>query len=128
MKNMSETSYDNPLLSSHEIISVLEKNVYKQVERSKFGIPSCSRYLARVIYKLHLNTWNTKYSQNVTGVCKNILSVKHILLECPVTTELFKKYGYDFNACNNVRDVLYNTDIINSIAKLIVHSPVGKLV
>ena len=27
MKNMSETSYRNLLLSSHEIISILEKNV-----------------------------------------------------------------------------------------------------
>ena len=61
-------------------------------------------------------------------VCKNIISVKHILLECPITTELFQKNGYDFNACNNVRDILYNPDIISSIVKLIVHSPVGKLV
>ena len=51
----------------------------------------------------------------------------YILLECPITTELFQKNGYDFNACNNVKDILYNTDIINSIIKLIVHSPVGKL-
>ena len=52
MKNMSETSYSNLLLSSHEIISILEKNVYKQIGKGKFAIPSCSRYLARVIYKL----------------------------------------------------------------------------
>ena len=58
---------------------------------------------------------------------KNILSDKHIL-DCPITTELFQKNGYDFNACNNVRDILYNTHIINSIVKMIVHSPVGKLV
>ena len=56
------------------------------------------------------------------------ISVKHILRECPITTELFQKNGYGFNACNNVRDILYNTDIIYSIVKLIVHSPVGKLV
>jgi len=42
-------------------------------------------------------------------------------------TELFQKNGYDFNACNIISDNLYNTDIINSIVKLIVHSPVGKL-
>ena len=77
MKNMSETSYSNLLLSSHDIISILEKNVYKQIEKSKFAIPSCSRHLVRVIYKLRLNTWNTKYSQNMTCVCKNILSVKY---------------------------------------------------
>ena len=76
-------SYNNLLLSSHEITSILEKTMYKQIQKSKFAIPSCSRYLARVIYKLRLNSWNTKYSQNVTCVCKNILSVKHILLELP---------------------------------------------
>ena len=35
---------------------------------------------------------------------------------------------YDFNACNNVRDILCNTDVINSIIKLVLHSPVGNLV
>ena len=98
------------------------------MKKSKFAIPSCSRYLARVIYKFRLNSWNTKYSQNVTCVCKNILPVKHILLECPITTELFQKNGYDLNDYNNVKDTLYNTDVTINIVKSIVHSPVGKLV
>ena len=62
MKNMSEISYNNILLSSQEITSILEKAVYKQTEQSKFAIPSCSRFLARVIYKLRLNSRKTKYS------------------------------------------------------------------
>ena len=41
---------------------------------------------------------------------------------------VFQKNGYDFNACNKVRDSLYNTDAITSTVKLIVHSPMGKLV
>ena len=45
----------------------------------------------------------------------------------PITTESFQKNGYDCNAFNNVRDSLYNTDIITSIVKLIIHSPVGNL-
>ena len=120
MKNMGEISYNNVLLSSHDITSILEKTVHKQTEKSKFAIPSCSRCLARVIYKLCLNSWNTKYSQNVICVCKNIFSVKHILLECPITTELFQKNGYDLNACNNVRGILYNTDVISHIVKLLI--------
>ena len=64
----------------------------------------------------------------MTCVCKNILSVKHILLESPITTELFQKNGYDLHAYNNVRDILYNNDVITNIVKSIVHSPVGKLV
>ena len=64
----------------------------------------------------------------MTRFVKNNVSVKQTLLECSITAELFQKNGYDFNACNNVRDILYNTDVINSIVKVIVHSPVGKLV
>ena len=124
MKNTS----NNLLFSSHEVNSLIKKAVYKQIEKSKSAIPSCSRYLARVIYKLRLNSWNTKYSQNVIYVCKNILSVKHIRLQCLITTELFQKNGYDLNAYNNVRDISYNTDVITNIVKSIVHSPVGKLV
>ena len=39
-----------------------------------------------------------------------------------------EKKGYDLNAYNNVRDILYNTDVITNIVKSIVHSPAGKLV
>ena len=46
MKNRSEVSSNNLLLSSHEINSLLKNTVYKQIEKSKFAIPSCSRYLA----------------------------------------------------------------------------------
>ena len=54
-----------------------------------------------------------------------MLYVKQILLECPITTELLQKNGYDLNAYNNVRDILYNIDVINNIVKSIVHSPMG---
>ena len=110
------------------LIHYLRRLYINKLKKSKFAIPSCSRYLARVIYKLRLNSWNTKYSQNVTRVCKNTLSVKHILLECPITTELFQKNGYDLNAYNNVREILYNTDVITNTVKSIVNSPVGKLI
>ena len=57
-----------------------------------------------------------------------LLNIHTISYYHRVISEKRKKKGYDFNACNNVRDILYNTDIINSIVKLIVHSPVAKLV
>ena len=61
-------------------------------------------------------------------ICTNPISVYRILLECPITTALFKKEGpYDSTSCNSVIDILYNIDVIIPIAKLIVRSPVGKL-
>ena len=124
MKNVPEISCNNILLSQ-EITSILEKrllqylrslwikNFKKEKRRSKSAVPSCSSYLARVMYKFHLNSWNTECSQSVTCVCKNVLSVNYILLECPITTELFQKNEYDFNACNSVKNSLCNTDVVN---------------
>ena len=56
----------------------------------------------------------------MTCVCKNILSVKHILLDCPIIRVISEKM--------DVRDFFYNTDVITNIVKSNVHSPVGKLV
>ena len=49
VKNLSEISCNNLLLSSHEISSVLENTMYTELEKSKSVIPSCSKYLAGVI-------------------------------------------------------------------------------
>ena len=55
------------------------------------------------------------------GICTNALSANRTVLECPTTTELFLKDGYDITACENV-DLLYNsTDVIAAIVKLIFH-------
>ena len=61
IKSMSEISSNNLLLSSHEINSLLKKTVYKQIEKSKSAIPSCSRYLARVIFWLYVHRDCTDY-------------------------------------------------------------------
>ena len=42
------------------------------------------------------------------------------------TVQLSRLYIYTDK--NSVRDILYNTDVTSHIVKLIVHSPVGKLV
>ena len=86
--------------------STFDTFLFKRFSKSKIQVTS--------------NSWNTKYSQNVTCVRKIILSVKHILLEYPITTELLQKHGYDLNACNSVMDILHDTDVINNIVKLIV--------
>ena len=36
--------------------------------------------------------------------------------------------GYDFNVCNNVRDILHNPNVVASIVKFIAHGPMGNLI
>ena len=62
----------------------------------------------------------------VPPVCYIYIYIYIVGHECPITTAFFKKDGYDLTSCNSVIDILYNTDDIIAIAKLIVRSPVGK--
>ena len=106
------------------------RRLYEELPKSKFPL-SC---LARVIYKCHLNSWNTKYSHNVTCICKNVvlpyLFQKNKNKTTTTTTNKQKqKTGMTLLlAASNVRDSLYNTVVVTSVVKVIAHSPVGKLV
>ena len=88
--------------------------------------PVVETVLVRMIVKDVITVHN--YSIALSLKITYVLSVNQTLLECPITTEVFVCFfsggrGYDFNACNNVRDILYNTDAITSVVKLIVHRP-----
>ena len=115
---MSAIPCNNLLLSElinyHEIYSILEKAMYKDFDKKNSDTFLAQIFnLSRVIYKIRLKSWNTKYSQKVTCIC-----AYHILLEGPITAALFKKDVYTFTSC---------TDVISYIAQLIVHRPVGTL-
>ena len=93
------------------------------------GPTGATPYMDMVAPGEGVGVWGWTPNMDIVGtVVKKHAYVKHILLECPFTTELFQKNGCDLNAYNNVRDILYNTDVITNIGKSIVHNPVGKLV
>ena len=56
LKNMSAISCSKllVLLSQHEIYSIHEQAMYKDLDKNEPAILSCPRYLARVIYKILL--------------------------------------------------------------------------
>ena len=56
-------SYNNLLLSSHEITSVPEKTVYKQIQKSKFAIPSSSKNILSVKF---LNIYYLSYHRDIS--------------------------------------------------------------
>ena len=51
MKNMSEISYNSLLLSSHEITSILEKTVYKELENSQI----CDTFSFKALSKSNIH-------------------------------------------------------------------------
>ena len=116
-------------LSSSEINSLLTKNAFVEFQNNKNSILSCPRNVASLIYKLRLNSWKTKYSENISCICLGKISVHHIFFECPVVLKLMRDENIHFDKkVYSSQDILYSSD--NFLVKLIqriLHSPVGKL-
>ena len=57
---------------------------------------------------------STKHTQRPANVAIIFQS------RCVLIQELFRKDGFNFVACNNVRDILHDANVITDVAKLIV--------
>nr|AXL95626.1 conotoxin-like precursor unassigned superfamily 17 [Conus ermineus] len=88
-------------------------------------LPSCPRHIVRLIHKLRLNTWNTKYSHGISCVCRENISVHHLLFDCSVLTPLYEEKGIQMNNFDNVNTVLYGS-YVAEIAMVISQSLVAK--
>nr|AXL95723.1 conotoxin-like precursor unassigned superfamily 17 [Conus ermineus] len=104
----------------------MEKYIHKKnLSRKMSSLPSCLRHIVRLIHKLRLNTWNTKYSHGITCVCRENISVHHLLFECSVLTTLYQEKGIEMSNFDNVSTVLYGSHVAE-IAMVISQSPVAK--
>ena len=127
--NNNETVHSNLSLSSCEIISIIANSVHSNFFKTHFESLPCTRKIEILIYKLRLNAWNTKFSKDVTCICAKRISVHHLLFECPVLRNLYKSKEIDVCAkYTDVHKVLHDSQqYVASVAEIIYHSPVGKL-
>jgi hypothetical protein len=103
----------------------LENAVRNKFFDKKSKLYSCKRHLSKLIYKLKLNAWNTKVSQNVVCVCSKQISVNPLFFWVPgfITTLRRKK-------CENKKKInfdivsIFDSDVIVEVVKVISNSPV----
>ena len=118
------TTCYNLRLSSDEINSIIKQHFLTSFFKNKIEILSCPRVLSQIIYKLRLNSWNTKY--HVTSCCcRANFSVKHAIFNCPILQNQYLKNGLKlehFDLCQILHD-----PIIIDIARIILHSDIYKL-
>jgi ribonuclease HI len=116
----------NIKLSKNEMYSLLKKVVHKQINFVSPPVDiKCSRNIQIIINKLRINSWNTKFTKDVTCLCNKKLSIKHILLECPVFKQSFQEKNI-FISSDNLEEILLNNRIFD-IAKIIYDSSLNKL-
>ena len=89
-KNYNNNSM-NLYLTKHEYLSLVDKCFSAEICQG--DLLSFSRHINSLIYKLRLNSWNTKFSKDVTCVCGDNISVNHILFECRTLSTAFRQKG-----------------------------------
>jgi len=125
----TEVFDSNLALSSYEIHSKLMKCIHSKIIEKHYQQFPCPRKLEILIHKLRLNAWNTKYSKNVTCCCSIPLSVHHLLFDCPILLDMYKRRGLDIHKkYATSQEVLYDSQqFIVSVAEVIYSSPVKPL-
>ena len=97
-------------LSTHEMTTILKNSVQSDFFTAHNKKLFCSRQIEVIIYKLRLNAWNTKYCKNVSCSCSDVITVHHILFDCPVLKILYKMKGIDLTTkYGDIRGVLYDS-------------------
>ena len=111
MRQLPESSLK---IDVHEINSLLEHLMYTNFIPVKREILDCSRYVSNLIYKMRLNSWKTKFSQNVACACSQPISFEHIFFQCPIFKSLFEDSNVEVQSKGTIEEILNRPDIISS--------------
>ena len=120
--------------SGHELCTKLNQHFKKSLskEKEKHFMPNCSeRSITKIIYRLRLNAWATKYTKDIRCICEqhDFISVEHILLQCPKMNQLYKEQGIDIQTYSNKNiELLLYDEIMIEYAKVIKKSPLGRFI
>jgi hypothetical protein len=120
------TSYVN--VSQHEQVAVIEKYVRKKNDFNKvFKNIFTSRNLSALAFKLRLNSWKTKFSQNVTCACSLPISIDHLLFDCPLLNAAYVSKGLSIDRDKPVYDILHSQLLLDIVPVIYSFTVVNKL-
>ena len=115
-------------LSCKELCNIIKENVKSAYSDDNLYNPcQQSRTISKLIYRLRLNAWATKYSKNINCICSNteIITVQHILCDCPFMKELYIQEKLTLPSTDKYKLLLNCEDFVN-YARIINKSPIGK--
>ncbi len=96
--------------------------------RSNFICDSDNRQITGLIYRLKLNAFKTKYSQNIKCICGKEISPQHILYKCKALKPFLPEILTQENCVKpQLQNIFANHQLMFTIAKGLLKSPVGIL-
>ena len=112
--------------SKNELLSRLDNLVNRDFFQKFPTIINASRKISRLVYKLRLNSWNTKFSKNVVCACSSIISIEHIIFDCPILTALYQENNVIIDRNESVYNIVHSPSIFDIIV-VILKCPIGRL-
>jgi hypothetical protein len=112
-------------LSPNELKFSLKNYINSNFNKSIHKILNYPRHISKIIYKLRLNTWNTKFSKDIKCLCNENVSVDHLLAHCPVLNNSFRSHNIFVNT-EQPTNILYEPSALE-IASIIFRSEISRL-
>ena len=120
-------------LSRSELCSKISQHFKKSTSKDSqesYMPYNCERSIAKIIFKMRLNAWSTKYSKDVRCICSEDqhITIMHILFNCPMMKQSYKDNGIDIDKYSetNHKNLLYHENMI-AYATAINKSRLGRL-
>jgi ribonuclease HI len=123
MRGLGSVFQNSLQFSTNEIKNLLKHCIKSKFNKNVHELLNCPRHISKIIYKLRLNTWNTKFSKEVKCLCNDNISINHLLVECPIIAGHIKSKNIVVNP-ERVTDILYKTEV-SEIASIIFLSGLG---
>jgi ribonuclease HI len=123
MQGLGSSSQHSLHYSANELKFLLKQFIMSNFNSNAHEVLNCPRHISKIIYKLRLNSWNTKFSKDVKCLCNENISVRHLLIHCPIIKNQLKDKNILINP-EQPLNVLYQSSAIE-IADIIVHSGFG---
>ena len=124
--NENAVKVDNLNLNFSELKSKIKSKLNPKLEKNTIDTLSLPRKVSKLLLKLRLNVWKTKYVEDIKCICKENITIDHILCKCEFMKNLYEQNNIIIDSTKDIKDILNDNNIIR-VMNIILESPIANL-
>ena len=97
-----------------------------KLTKSFIDILTLPRKASKLLLKLRLNVWKTKYVEGIKCICKENIDIDHILCKCEFMNNLYHQNNIIIDSTKDIKDILNDKNIIR-VLNILLESPIANL-
>ena len=125
-KNENAIKIENVPLSFNELKSQVKSKLKPKIPKTNISVLSLPRKTSSLLLKFKLNIWRTKYVEDIKCVCKEDISINHMLYNCDFLNNLYRLNNIILDPNKDITEIL-NDKIILKVIDILLESPLKNL-